>query len=47
MMKESIIAKLTLRDDNYACSLADKIISQSQETGYCQELCANSFAGSG
>ena len=32
MMKESIIAKLTLRDDNYACSLADKIISQSQET---------------
>ena len=32
MMKESIIAKLTLKDDKYACSLADKIISQSQET---------------
>ena len=31
-MKESIIAKLTLKDDKYACALADKIISGSQET---------------
>lgn len=32
MMKENIIAKLTLKDDKYACALADKIISESQET---------------
>ena len=32
MMKESIIAKLTLKDDKYACALADKIISESRET---------------
>jgi len=31
-MKESIIAKLTAKDDKYACALADKIISESQET---------------
>ena len=31
-MKESIIAKLTLKDDKYACALADKIISESRET---------------
>ena len=32
MMKESIIAKLTLKDDKYACAVADKIILESQET---------------
>lgn len=31
-MKESIAAKLTAKDDKYACALADKIISESQET---------------
>ena len=32
MMKEGMIAKLTFKDDKYACALADKIISESQET---------------
>lgn len=32
MMKDGIIAKLTLKDDKYACALADKIISESRET---------------
>lgn len=32
MMKESIIARLTLKDDKYACAFADKIISESQDT---------------
>lgn len=31
-MRENIAAKLTLKDDKYACALADKIISESQET---------------
>lgn len=31
-MKESIIAKLILKDDKYACVFADKIILESQET---------------
>ncbi len=31
-MKENIVAKLTAKDDKYACGLADKIISESQET---------------
>ena len=31
-MKENMIAKLTLKDDNYACALADRITSESQET---------------
>lgn len=31
-MRENIAAKLTLKDDKYACTLADKIISESQET---------------
>ena len=31
-MKENIVAKLTVKDDKYACGLADKIISESQET---------------
>ena len=31
-MKENIIAKLTAKDDKYACALADRIVSESQET---------------
>lgn len=31
-MKEDIAAKLTVKDDQYACALADKIIAESQET---------------
>lgn len=31
-MKEDIAAKLTAKDDKYACALADKIIAESQET---------------
>ena len=31
-MRENIIAKLTAKNDKYACALADKIISESQET---------------
>ena len=31
-MKENIVAKLTAKDDKYACAFADKIISESQET---------------
>ena len=31
-MKEDIVAKLTAKDDKFACALADKIISESQET---------------
>ena len=29
---QSIIAKLTAKDDKYACAIADKIISESQDT---------------
>ena len=29
---QAIIAKLTVKDDKYACALADKIISESQDT---------------
>ena len=31
-MKDNIVAKLTAKDDKYACAIADKIISESQET---------------
>lgn len=31
-MEENIVAKLTVKDDKYACAFADKIISESQET---------------
>jgi len=31
-MKEDIVGKLTAKNDQYACALADKIISESQET---------------
>ncbi|MBE6962830.1 MAG: SufBD protein, partial [Ruminococcaceae bacterium] len=29
---QGIIAKLTAKDDKYACAIADKIISKSQDT---------------
>ena len=29
---QEIIAKLTAKDDKYACAIADKIISESQDT---------------
>ena len=29
---QAIIAKLTAKDDKYACAIADKIISESQDT---------------
>ena len=29
---QDIIAKLTIKDDKYACAIADKIISESQDT---------------
>ena len=32
MMKETVIAKLTAKDDRSACAFADQIISESQET---------------
>lgn len=31
-MKDNIVAKLTAKDDKYACAFADKIISESKET---------------
>ena len=31
-MKENIVAKLTVKDDKYACAIADKIILESRET---------------
>lgn len=31
-MKENLIAMLTMKDDTCACALADKILSESQET---------------
>ena len=31
-MREDIVARLTAKDDRYACALADQIILESQET---------------
>ena len=31
---QDIIAKLTSKDDKYACAVAEKIISESQDTVY-------------
>lgn len=31
-MRKNIIAKLTSKDDKYACGIADKIISESKDT---------------
>ncbi len=36
-MKENIISELTSKNDKYACALADKIISESRETGRDEE----------
>ena len=32
MVKENILAKLTAKDDKYACAFAEQIISESQES---------------
>ena len=42
-MKEDIAAKLTAKDDKYACALADKIIQESKETDIWYEY-FNDFA---
>lgn len=42
-MKENIIAGLTAKDDKFACALADRIISESQETDEWYE-CFDDFA---
>lgn len=42
-MQENIIVKLTSKDDKYACTIADKIISESQETDEWYEY-FNDFA---
>ncbi|MBO5246663.1 MAG: SufBD protein [Eubacterium sp.] len=31
-MRENVIAKLTVKDDKYACAIADKMIAESLET---------------
>ena len=31
-MRESLIANLTSKDDKFACAIADRIISESQDT---------------
>lgn len=40
---QEIIAKLTSKDDKYACAIADKIISESQDTDEWYE-CFDDFA---
>ena len=40
---QDIIAKLTAKDDTYACAIADKIISESQDTDVWYEY-FNTFA---
>ncbi len=40
---QEIIAKLTAKDDKYACAFADKIISESQDTDKWYE-CFDAFA---
>ena len=42
-MKENIVAKLTVKDDKYACAIADKIILESRETDEWYEY-FNDFA---
>ena len=42
-MKENIVAKLTAKNDKCACAIADKIISESQETDEWYEY-FNDFA---
>ena len=43
-MEQSIIAKLTSKDDKFACAFADKIISESRETDTWYQY-FNDFAG--
>ena len=43
-MEQSIIAKLTSKDDKFACAFADKIISESRETDAWYQY-FNDFAG--
>ncbi len=43
-MEQSIIVKLTSKDDKFACAFADKIISESRETDAWYQY-FNDFAG--
>ena len=43
VIKENIAARLTVKDDKYACAFADKIILESQETDEWYE-CFDEFA---
>lgn len=40
-MKDNIVAKLTEKDDKYACAFCDKIISESKETNEWYEYFDN------
>ena len=42
-MKENIVERLTSKDDQYACAVADKIIEESMETDEWYE-CFDEFA---
>ncbi len=42
---QDIIAKLTAKDDKYACAIADKIISESQDTDEWYEYFFPFFGG--
>ncbi|MDO4472358.1 MAG: hypothetical protein Q4C17_04260 [Bacillota bacterium] len=47
---QEIIAKLTSKDDKYACAIADKIVSESQETDekpITERQCIKALAGVG
>ena len=47
---QEIIAKLTSKDDKYACAIADKIVSESQETDekpIMERQCIKALAGVG
>ena len=42
-MREDIIAQLTVKDDKYACALADRIIAESEESDEWYE-CIDKFS---
>ena len=48
---QDIISKLTVKDDKYACAIADRIISESRDTdewyeyGLCKQLFAELWDG--
>ena len=44
---QDIIAKLTAKDDKYACAIADKIISESQDTDEWYEYFGTGFVKDG